>query len=179
MSEETMTLSDDQLEQIGRYVQKNLPEWLRTLPPQTVQITDPALIERAVRVEEELKAQRELMIERFDAGDKRFESIDKHFEEQLAHSNARFAAVDKRFESIDKRFEEQLTHSNARFEAVDRRFEAVDKRFESIDKRFEEQLANSNARFDAVQKRFNQTQWLLGILVTMFMGLTTTILLTL
>ena len=35
MSEETMTLNDDQLEQIGRYVQKNLPEWLRTLPPQT------------------------------------------------------------------------------------------------------------------------------------------------
>ena len=79
MSEETMTLSDDQLEQIGRYVQKNLPEWLRTLPPQTVQITDPALLERTVRVEEELRAQRELMIERFDAVDKRFEDMHKHF----------------------------------------------------------------------------------------------------
>ena len=150
MSEATMTLNDDQLEQIGRYVQKNLPEWLRTLPPQTVQITDPVLLERTVRVEEELKAQRELMIERFDA-------VDKRFEEQLAHSNARF-------EAVDRRFEDQLAHSNARFEAMDKRFETADKRFEDM-----------NSRFDDLNKRLTHAEWLLGILVTTFMALNTAI----
>ena len=150
MSEETMTLSDDQLEQIGRYVQKNLPEWLRTLPPQTVQITDPALLERTVRVEEELRAQRELMIERFDAVDKRFEAVDRRFEELLEHSKQQFAAVDKRFEAVDKRFEEQREHSKQQFAAVDKRFEDM-------------------------HKHFSRAEWLLGILVTMFMGLTTAI----
>ena len=157
MSEETMTLSDDQLEQIGRYVQKNLPEWLRTMPPQTVQITDPALLERMVRVEEELKAQRELMSERFDAVDKRFE------------------AVDKRFEAMDKRFEELLEHSKQQFAAVDKRFEAVDKRFEEQREHSRQQFAAVDKRFEDMHKHFSRAEWLLGILVTMFMGLTTAI----
>ena len=142
-----MTLSDDQLEQIGRYVQKNLPEWLRTLPPQTVQITDPVLLERTVRVEEELRAQRELMTERFDA-------MDRRFEEQLAQSNARFEEqlkqFNSRFEAVDKRFEDQQEQSNRRFEAVDK-------------------------RFDDLNKRFTHAEWLVGILVTMFMAVNTAI----
>ncbi|MCP5245997.1 MAG: hypothetical protein H6937_08610 [Burkholderiales bacterium] len=50
--------------------------------------------ERIVRVEEELKHQRELMIEGFKQIDKRFDQVDKRFEQ-----------VDKRFEQFDKRFE--------------------------------------------------------------------------
>ena len=52
------------------------------------------LRERIVRVEEELKHQRELMLEGFKQMEKRFEQVDKRFEQ-----------VDKRFEQIDKRFE--------------------------------------------------------------------------
>jgi chromosome segregation ATPase len=72
--------------------------------------------ERIVRVEEELKHQRELMMQGF-------ENSNKRFEEMRADMNKRFEQVDKRFEQVDKRFEQ-----------VDKRFEQVDKRFEQIDK---------------------------------------------
>jgi len=52
------------------------------------------LRERIVRVEEELKHQRELMLEGFKQMEKRFEQVEKRFEQ-----------IEKRFEQIDKRFE--------------------------------------------------------------------------
>lgn len=68
--------------------------------------------ERLIRLEEELKAQRELMEDRFEAMDKRFEDL-VHY-------------MDKRFEAVDKRFEDLLHHMDQRFEDlihyVDRRF---------------------------------------------------------
>ncbi len=73
------------------------------------------LRERIVRVEEELKHQRELMLEGFKQMEKRFEQIEKRFEQ-----------IEKRFEQIEKRFEQ-----------IDKRFEQIDKRFEQFDKRFE------------------------------------------
>lgn len=77
------------------------------------------LRERIVRVEEELKHQRELMLEGFNRMDKRFEQL-------ISEMNARFAQVDKRFAQVDKRFEQ-----------VDKRFEQMEKRFEQVDRRFE------------------------------------------
>lgn len=59
------------------------------------------LRERIVRVEEELKHQRELMLEGFKQMEKRFEQIDKRFEQV----EKRFEQIDKRFEQIDRRFE--------------------------------------------------------------------------
>jgi len=50
--------------------------------------------ERIVRVEEELKHQRELMLEGFRQMEKRFEQIDKRFEQ-----------IDKRFEVITTRID--------------------------------------------------------------------------
>lgn len=82
--------------------------------------------ERIVRVEEELKHQRELMMEGFHR-------IDKRFEQLIGEMNARFAQVDKRFEQVEKRFEQM----EKRFEQIDKRFEQVEKRFEQIDRRFE------------------------------------------
>lgn len=64
--------------------------------------------ERIVRVEEELKHQRELMLEGFKQMEKRFEQMEKRFEQ-----------IDKRFEQIDKRFEQ-----------VDKRFEAITTRID-------------------------------------------------
>ena len=74
---------------------------------QTILSSDRELLERMVRVEEELKHQRELL---------------KAFMEQ----------VDKRFEQMEKRFEQV----EKRFEQVEKCFEQVDKRFDQIDKRF-------------------------------------------
>lgn len=92
-----MELSREHLEQIGGYVKEQLPAWLRELSPAEPVRTDPQLLERIVRVEEELKSQRELMKQGFDQMEKRFEH------------------VDKRFEQVDKRFEEQRGDMNQRF----------------------------------------------------------------
>jgi len=99
-----------------------------------------SLIERIVRVEEELKAMREMFEVKFDAIDKRFEAVDKRFEAV----DKRFEAVDKRFESVDKRFESLQREMNARFESLQREM---------------------NARFEAMDKRFSVIQWMIGIIV--------------
>ncbi|MGQ9795664.1 hypothetical protein [Desulfosoma sp.] len=73
-----------------------------------------ALMERVVRVEEELKTLREVQTAHFQVTEKRFEALQREI-------TARFAATDKRFEAVDKRFE-----------AMDKRFEAMDKRFTTL-----------------------------------------------
>ena len=75
--------------------------------------------ERLIRVEEELKHQRELMLEGFKQMEKRFEQVDKRFEQV----DKRFEQVDKRFEQVDKRFEQMRVDMNKRFEAVDKHFD--------------------------------------------------------
>ena len=60
---------------------------------QTILSSDRELLERMVRVEEELKHQRELLKAFMEQVDKRFEQMEKRFEQ-----------VDKRFDQIDKRF---------------------------------------------------------------------------
>ncbi|MCS7206088.1 MAG: hypothetical protein NZ853_10365 [Leptospiraceae bacterium] len=70
------------------------------------------LIKNLIRIEEELKAQREIQ-------DKRFEAI-----------NARFEAIDDRFVSMNSRFESLQREMNARFEAMNTRFETLQNRNE-------------------------------------------------
>ncbi len=100
------------------------------------------LRERIIRVEEELKHQRELMMEGFRRMDERFEQVEKRFQQ----IEKRFEQVERRFEEIDKRFELMQQEMNRRFEQIDKRFEQVDKRFEQVDKRFE-QLTTRIDRF--------------------------------
>ena len=95
------------------FIKQHIGEWLAEQslgkPPLVYEIE---LRERMVRVEEELKHQRELMREGFMRMDERFEamqiSIDKRFEQ-----------VDKRFEtmqaSMDKRFDEMLKRHDQQF----------------------------------------------------------------
>ncbi|MEO5342367.1 MAG: hypothetical protein H7842_03325 [Gammaproteobacteria bacterium SHHR-1] len=77
------------------YIKHHIGEWLAEAslgkPPVVYEIE---LRERMVRVEEELKHQRELMKQGFDAMDRRFEAMDKRFE-----------MVEKRFEDLNKRFD--------------------------------------------------------------------------
>ncbi len=126
-----------------------------------------SLMERVVRVEEELRALKEIQITHFQASEKRFEAMDKRFEALQRESNARFEAMEKRFEGLQR---EMI----ARFEAIDKRFEALQRemiaRFEAVDKRFEALQRETNARFEAVDKRFeamdkrfSQLQWIIGL----------------
>ena len=116
-----MALAQGDLEEIGRYVREHIPEWMGEEGRVSL-IREFDLRERIVRVEEELKHQRELMEQGFALMEKRFEQVDRHFE-----------LMEKRFEQVDKRFE--LTEK--RFEQIDKHFEQTDKHFESMDRRFE------------------------------------------
>lgn len=78
--------------------------------------------ERIVRVEEELKHQREILIDLKKDMDRRFEDMQYN--------------MNKRFEQVDRRFEDMQNNMNKRFEQVDKRFEQMDKRFEQIERRF-------------------------------------------
>ena len=131
-----MALAQEDLEQIQWLIKKSLAETPEVLNANVRYELD--LRERTIRVEEELRHQRELMTEGFKQMDKRFEQMDKRFEQ-----------VDKRFEQVDKRLELMQLEMN-------KRFEQVDKRFEQVDKRFEQMQLEMNKRFEQVDKRFDQ-----------------------
>lgn len=106
------------------FIKEHIGEWLMELslgkPPAVYEVE---LRERMVRVEEELKHQRELML-------KGFEQMDRRLEEQKIY-------MEKRFEQVDRRLDEQRSYMEKRFEQVDKRFEQVDKRFDAITKRMD------------------------------------------
>ncbi|MCD2451343.1 hypothetical protein GO003_013175 [Methylicorpusculum oleiharenae] len=113
-----MALGQEDLIQIQQLIDKTLasrPEVVNANVRYELDIQ-----ERIVRVEEELKHQRELMLQGF-------ENSNKRFEEMRVDMDKRFEQLEKRFEQVDKRFEQ-----------VDKRFEQVDKRFEQADKHFEQ-----------------------------------------
>ncbi len=116
-----MALAQEDIEQIQLLIKKTLSETPETLNANVRYELD--LRERTIRVEEELKHQRELMLEGFKQMEKRFEQVDKRFEQMQLDMN-------KRFEQVDKRLEQMQLDMNKRFEQVDKRFEQVDKRFE-------------------------------------------------
>jgi chaperonin cofactor prefoldin len=116
-------------------IKSKFEEWLGELAPELKPgVYDLELRNRMLKVEEELKHQRELMQQGFNLMEKRFEQVDKRFESMQQ-------AMDKRFEQMDKRFESMQQTMDKRFEQVDKRFESMqqtmDKRFEQMDKRFE------------------------------------------
>jgi predicted nuclease with TOPRIM domain len=86
-----MSLAQEDIE----FIKAHLGEWLVEAglgkPAHAYEIE---LRERMVRVEEELKHQRELMRQGFERMDKRFEAMDKRFE-----------AMDKRFEALNRRLD--------------------------------------------------------------------------
>lgn len=90
-----MTLAKEDIEEIQNLIAKAFSE-----RPETNQVNvryELEIRERIVRVEEELKHQRELMIEGFSR-------VDKRFEQMMLEMNTRFTQVDKHFEQADKRF---------------------------------------------------------------------------
>ncbi len=96
-----MTLTQEDID----FIKANMADWLAEQslgkPPAVYEIE---LRERMVRVEEELKHQRELMREGFARMDERFVQVDKRFEQ-----------VDKRFEQVDGRFDEMIRRHDRHF----------------------------------------------------------------
>jgi hypothetical protein len=73
-----MSLAQEDIE----FIKAHLGEWLTEAGVgKPAQVYEIELRERMVRVEEELKHQRELMRQGFERMDKRFEAVDKRFEE--------------------------------------------------------------------------------------------------
>lgn len=131
-----MTLAKEDIEEIQNLIAKAFSE-----RPETNQVNvryELEIRERIVRVEEELKHQRELMIEGFSRVDKRFEQM--------------MAEMDARFTQVDKRFEQMMFEMNMRFTQVDKRFEQIDKRFEQVERRFEQ----VDQRFEALTSRIDR-----------------------
>lgn len=75
MGDRAMPLRDEDIQRIGNYIKPWIRELIGAVAPQPAVAGDSRLLERMVRVEEELKAQRELMGERFRALDKRFDTL--------------------------------------------------------------------------------------------------------
>ncbi len=82
MAEPDVAIGEAELNRIGEYVQSHLSEWMDKLGVRPVAdpVTNTQLLERVVRVEEELKAQREVMTVRFSALDDRFEAVNDRFD---------------------------------------------------------------------------------------------------
>ena len=132
------------------FIKAHIGEWLAEeslgKPPKVYELE---LRERSVRIEEQLKHQRDLIQTIIEQNDKRFDAlqrqIDQRFEATWSQMGQRFEAVqsqmDQRFEAIERRFEAMQTQMDQRFDAMqmqmDKRFDAVDKRFEAMDTRFE------------------------------------------
>ena len=87
----------------------------------------------------------------------------------------RVVRIEDELVSIERRMDERFEQVERRFEQIDKRFEQVDKRFEQVDKRFDEMRTDMNARFEDMNKRFTSTQWLIGIMITLFMALNTAV----
>lgn len=101
--------TEEDLEQISRYLAEKYPAIKGNADHYRYSDIKIDIHERIVRVEEELKHQRELIHEVLKMMDKRFDQVDKRFEEMRTDMNSRF-------EQIDRRFEEMRTDMNNRFE---------------------------------------------------------------
>ena len=180
---EAMELTDETLETIGGYVRRNLSIWMNdVVRPMYVQL-EPQVLERMVRVEETLSAQRELLKQSL-------EQTDRHFSEQREDFAARFEQIDRRFdeqrEAFAARFQEQREDSAARWqeqrEDLAARFQEqredlaarIQEQREDIAARFQEQRSDFTALFGTVDKRFddiqrNNTRWM--TVISIMLGL--------
>ena len=103
-----LKLTKDDLKQIGEYLEEKYPLIKGSGRGKSYSRDfEIDIRERIVRVEEELKNQREIlnlmlaqMDKRFEMSEKRFEQVDKRFEELREDMNSRFAVVDRRFEEL-------------------------------------------------------------------------------
>jgi len=135
MEDMASKFTEDELKQIGDYLAAQYPVLKSGGVYSGYGDIKIDLYERMVRVEEELKHQRELILNVMKMMDKRFEDL------RTDMSN--------RFEQVDKRFEDMRVDMNIRFEQVD--------------KRFEDMRTDMSNRFEQVDRRFSMMMWFTGI----------------
>jgi len=97
----------------------------------------------------------------FDNVDRRFEQLDKKFEQRFEQLDKKFDQrieqlenkLDQRFEHIDKKFEQRIDHLENK---LDQRFEHIDKKFDQRIDHLENKL---DQRFCVLEERlrFNKT----------------------
>ena len=128
-----ISLLDEYLKQnLGQYIVPHLEIFVQTNEQRAREVS---LMERVVRVEEELKSLRDIEL-------MRFEHLKQELDVKFKASQERDMALQR---EMNARFEALQREMNARFEAVNERFEAV------------------NTRFDAFDNRFKQMQWAMGL----------------
>ena len=161
MGEPNVAIGESELNLIGEYVQSHLSGWMEQLGVRAPQdpVTNTQLLERVFRVEEELKAGRDVMIARFEASDKRFESIDLRIGDLIRTMDDRFngltKTMDERFKTVDERFRSAAKATDDRFtdliKMMDDRFNSLtktmDERFKTVDERFRSAAKATDDRF--------------------------------
>ncbi len=126
MGDPGMALREEDVRRIVDYVKP----WLRDLVSETAAPRSHDISAQIVRVEEELKGQRELFAERFKAIDQRFVAMDQRFSDMQKHMDQRFSDTQKH---MDQRFSDMQQRMDQRFTDMQKQ---MDTRFESMDKRF-------------------------------------------
>ena len=168
-----MAIGESELNLIGEYVQSHLTGWMERLGVRAPAdpVTNSQLLERVLRVEEELKAGREVMIARFEASDRRFESIDLRIGDLIKTVDERFngltKTMDDRFKTVDDRFRSAAKASDDRFtdliKTMDDRFKTVDERFRSAakasDDRFADLIKTMDDGFAGVKQSIGLVKW--------------------
>lgn len=120
--EPAMNLTEEQLRKIGDYIKRNFDEISGGSRFSHTRAFEMQTIERLTRVEEEVKAQRDIIL-------MGFQQMDKRFELMQTEMNTRFASVQK---NMDERF----SQTDKRFDDVNKRFDDTNKRFDDVNKRF-------------------------------------------
>jgi TolA-binding protein len=103
-----MTLATEDIQFIKQHVGEWLAEASLGKPPVVYEIE---LRERIIRVEEELRHQRDLIQQVLEQMDKRFEQMDKRFEQMDKRFEAMQQQMDKRFDEINRRMDRFMVWS--------------------------------------------------------------------
>ena len=89
-----MSLTSTDLKQIEDHIKSNIGSWMGDVSlTKSSYFNEIELIERIVRVEEELKRQRELMLMGFEQTNKRFEDVNSKFKMMFAFMTLGFTIL--------------------------------------------------------------------------------------
>ncbi|GAB6183569.1 hypothetical protein [Thermodesulfovibrio hydrogeniphilus] len=104
---------------MDEFLKNYLPEYIEQyVSEREIKLKEIALVERIVRVEEELKSLRLLEAERHE---RLYSEMNTRFEALYKEMNTRFEAMNTRFEAINARFEALQREINTRFETLEKR----------------------------------------------------------
>ena len=90
---------------VERVLSARLPEAIAQFVKQNEErARELSLMERILRVEEELKSLREIESSRFEVMENRFENLQREMDKRFEAMDKRFEALELRFEGLERRF---------------------------------------------------------------------------